>query len=279
MSPETVDQTVELETIDLSPRIGTEVRATPDDLLSGTHSGQLRDLLEQRGILLFRQANLDDRQQVAFARTLGDVTDLGTENIYKVTLDKTITKTADYLLGTFFWHIDGTTDEIPTRASLLSARKLSGTGGQTEWANTYAAYEDLPAEEQKAIEKLRVVHSVIAIEKAARPDYTEADMADWQTRAVRAHPLVWTHASGRKSLVLGSTASHVDGMDPEEGRALLDRLQEWSTQPQFVYRHEWTVGDLVIWDNTGTMHRVTRYSVESGRMMHRTTLVGEESVA
>jgi alpha-ketoglutarate-dependent taurine dioxygenase len=268
-----------LETIDLSPRIGTEIRADAAELLSGAHTKQILDVLDRRGLVLFRQVNVDDRQQVAFARTLGDVVDLGVDNIYKVTLDKRVTKTADYLLGTFLWHIDGTTDEIPSRASLLSARVLSDSGGQTEWASTYAAYEDLPQDEKDAIEKRRVVHSAETIERAARPDFSETDVADWRTRPVRSHPLVWTHASGRKSLVLGSTASYVEGMGPEESRALLDRLQAWSTQPQFVCRHEWQVGDLVIWDNTGTMHRVIPYAADSGRMMHRTTLVGEEPLA
>jgi alpha-ketoglutarate-dependent taurine dioxygenase len=268
-----------LETIDLSPRIGAEIRADGADLLSGAHSEQIRDVLGQRGFVLFRRVNLDDRQQVAFARSLGEVVEQGEDNIYKVTLDKRVTKTAEYLLGTFLWHIDGTTDEIPSRASVLSARRLSESGGQTEWANTYAAYEDLPEEEKDAVEGLRVVHSAETIERAARPDVTHADIADWQTRPVRCHPLVWTHASGRRSLVLGATASHVEGMEPEESRTLLHRLQEWATQPEFVYQHEWQVGDLVIWDNTGTMHRVIPYSAESGRLMHRTTLVGEEALA
>ncbi len=268
-----------LETVDLSPLVGTEIRASAPDLLSGDHSEQIRDVLGQRGLLLFRQADLDDKQQVAFARTLGELTNQGQEHIYKVTLDKSITKTADYLLGTFHWHIDGTTDEIPSRASLLSARHLSETGGQTEWANTYAAYEDLSQEDKDAIGGLRVAHSVETIERLSRADFTEEDVADWRTRPVRSHPLVWTHASGRKSLVLGATASRVEGMDPEESRALLDRLLQHSTQPHYVYQHEWHVGDLVIWDNTGTMHRVVPYSATSARIMHRTTLVGEEPLA
>jgi alpha-ketoglutarate-dependent taurine dioxygenase len=268
-----------LATVDLSPRLGTEIRADAAALLSGTYAAQIRDVLDRRGLVLFRRVGLDDRQQVAFARTLGDVVDQGEDHIYKVTLDKRVTATADYLLGTFLWHIDGTTDEIPTRASVLSARVLSATGGQTEWANTYAAYDELPAAEKDALDGLRVVHSAETIERAARPDFTEADVARWRTRPVRSHPLVWTHASGRRSLVLGATASHVEGMEPAAGRALLDRLLAWATRPHLVHQHEWQVGDLVIWDNTGTMHRVVPYAADSGRMMHRTTLVGEEAVA
>jgi alpha-ketoglutarate-dependent taurine dioxygenase len=268
-----------LDTIDLKPRIGTEIRADAAELLSGAHAEQIRDVLGRRGVVVFRRACLDDRQQVAFARTLGDVIDMGEDHIYKVSLDARVTKTASYLLGTFHWHIDGTTDEVPTRASLLSARTLSDTGGETQWANTYAAWEDLPAEEQEALDGLRVVHAVETIERKSRSEFTDADVAQWRTRPVRSHPLVWTHVSGRKSLVLGGTATYVEGMGEEESRALLDHLQEWATQPQYVYQHDWQVGDLVIWDNTGTMHRVTPYAADSGRLMHRTTLVGEEALS
>jgi len=88
--------------------------------------------------------------------------------------------------------------------------------------------------------------------------------------------LVWTHQSGRKSLLLGATSDYVLGVSVEESRALLARLRDWATQPQYVYRHEWQPGDLLIWDNTGTMHRVLPYAVDSGRLMHRTILAGEE---
>jgi alpha-ketoglutarate-dependent taurine dioxygenase len=90
---------------------------------------------------------------------------------------------------------------------------------------------------------------------------------------------VWTHQSGRKSLLLGATADYVVGMPVEESRALLARLRDWCTQPQYVYRHEWQLGDLLIWDNTGTMHRVLPYADDSGRLMHRTILAGEEPLS
>jgi alpha-ketoglutarate-dependent taurine dioxygenase len=92
-------------------------------------------------------------------------------------------------------------------------------------------------------------------------------------------PLVWTHRSGRKSLVLGCTAGHVVGLDRRASTELLVRLREWATQPQFTYRHTWSVGDLVIWDNTGTMHRATPYDPKSGRLLQRTKLAGEEPFA
>jgi alpha-ketoglutarate-dependent taurine dioxygenase len=269
-----------LRSSDLTPRIGSEVYIDPEALLGGAHAEEISELLEQRGLLLFRKIGLEDQQQVAFAKTLGQVLELGVGNIYKVTLDPTVTATAEYLHGTFFFHIDGTCDDIPSRASLLSARRLAPIGGQTEWANTYAAYEDLPESEKEVLATLRVVHDQQVMQRLAHADITEEAVAEIRaTRPPKSHPLVWTHRSGRKSLVLGFTVSHIEGMDPDDSRALLDRLQAWSTQPQYVYHHEWSVGDLVIWDNPGTMHRVIPYTVESGRMMHRTTLVGEEMIA
>ena len=90
---------------------------------------------------------------------------------------------------------------------------------------------------------------------------------------------MWRHRNGRRSLVLGATTDHVVGMEPAEGRALLDDLLARSTAPGRVYRHEWAVGDLVIWDNRGVLHRALPYEPDSARDMHRTTIKGDEPVA
>ena len=92
-------------------------------------------------------------------------------------------------------------------------------------------------------------------------------------------PLVWNHRTGRKSLVIGCTARHIVDMDFKKSVELLVQLRDWATKPQFVYRHVWSVGDLVIWDNTGTMHRATPYDPKAGRLLHRTKLEGEEAFA
>jgi alpha-ketoglutarate-dependent taurine dioxygenase len=182
----------------------------------------------------------------------------------------------EYVLGTFFWHMDGlTVNAPPPKATILSARKLAPKGGQTEFANTRAAYEALPAEDKAEIQDLRVVHTVVAAVREVAPP----EQLDPVRRTLRhEHPLVWTRANGRKSLVIGYTADEVVGMSHAEGRALLARLLEWTAQPEFTYRHNWQEGDLVIWDNTCALHRVIPYSADSGRMMHRTTVAGVEAV-
>jgi alpha-ketoglutarate-dependent taurine dioxygenase len=264
---------------DLAPRIGSRIKADRAALLSGAHSTQIRELLEQRGVLLFPKLGLSDEDQLAFAETLGEVIQQGIKGIYKITLDPTLNDTADYLHATTHWHVDGAQDTVPTLASLLTARVLSDVGGQTEFANTYAAYDDLPAEKKEVVDGLRVIHSQEYIQRALHPKPTEDQLARWREHPEQSHPMAWTHGSGRKSLLLGLTAGRIEGKSEAESRAILEEMQAWATQPQFVYRHEWTVGDMVIWDNTGVMHRVEKYPADSGRLLSRTTLVGEEAIA
>jgi alpha-ketoglutarate-dependent taurine dioxygenase len=263
----------------LAPLIASEIRADIPTLLSGSHAGQIRELLEERGVVAFRKLNLTDQQQVTFTKTLGTIVDEGENNIYKITMDTGENANAEYLRGAFYWHIDGTMSDIPVLASIMSARRLAPVGGETEFSNTYAAYDHLPAAEKEKLDSLRVVHSFEATQRYVKPEPSYAQLQDWQRRGSNTLPLVWKHRSGRKSLVLGSTASYVEGMSPEASSDLLCRLRDYATQPRFVYQHSWTVGDLVIWDNTGTMHRALPYAFDSGRMMHRTKLQGEEPFA
>ncbi len=260
---------------DLSPRIGSALTLDTQTLLAGTNGPDLRALLEERGVLLFRQLGLSDEEQVAFTKTLGPMA----QDIFKISMDPLENPLFAYTKGAFYWHIDGTMSDVPIFASIMSCRRKSPVGGQTQFANTYAAYDDLPPSERKALEGLRVVHMFEVSQRYVNPEPTHAELQDWQRFQPVTLPLVWTHRSGRKSLVLGSTASHIERMDMREGWNLLTRLRDHATQPQFVYSHEWTVGDLLIWDNTGTMHRVLAYPHDSGRLMHRTTLQGDEPFA
>jgi alpha-ketoglutarate-dependent taurine dioxygenase len=163
-------------------------------------------------------------------------------------------------------------------ATVLSAHAVAASGGETEFASTYAAYDALSEDEQEEYLQLRVVHSFEASQRLVNPDPSPEELAMWRKRPAKVHPLVWRHRSGRRSLVLGATASHVDGMDVDEGRALLLDLLDRSTAPERVYRHEWQVGDLVIWDNRGVLHRACRYDAASARDMHRTTIAGDEAI-
>ena len=270
-----------LDTREISPLIGTEIRADKQVLLSGEHAATIRGLLEERGVLVFPRIDFTNDEQVAFTETLGTLaTEMRGEQVYNVTLDKTVNKGADYLKGSLYWHLDGTMNEVPILASLLSSKVLpSNGGGDTEFCNTYAAYDDLTDEDKQAYEQLRVMHSTWTTLLYYEPEPELRMLQQMMAIGERELPLVWKHRSGRKSLVLGCTAGHVVGMDRAKSIELLVRLREWATQPQFVYQHHWQLGDLLIWDNTGVMHRVQPYALDSGRMMHRTTLVGEEALA
>lgn len=265
--------------VNLKDRIGTEVRTDIESLLTPEVAQEVRRLLVQRGVLVFKELNLSDEQQLQLSRLMGSLREEGEKGIYKVTLDRKANARADYLKGSFMWHLDGTHDDVPVFASLLSARKLSRTGGQTEFANSYMAYETLPEATKKRIADLKVVHSVEMSMRRGGVEPTEEHLADWRRLPDKTHKLVWTHKSGRKSLVIGSHAAQIAGMDREEGDRLLQELLAWTTQPDFIYRHEWSPGDMLIWDNTGVLHRAEPYPLDSGRMMHRTTLMGEEAFA
>ena len=263
----------------LQSDIGAQVHIDVDTLVQAETGRRLRALLVERGVLVFKTLYLNDEQQLRLAGNMGILREEGQKGIFKITLDKKENQRADYLKGSFLWHIDGTHDAIPPFASLLTGHVLSEMGGQTEFANSYAAYEALPEEKKRLITGMRVVHSVETSMARAGIEQTQANLDYWRSIPDKTHNLVWTHKSGRRSMVIGCHASHVEGMDRSEGQALLRELLEWTTQPRFVYRHEWSVGDLIIWDNTGVLHRVEPYPLDCGRMMHRTTLMGEEAFA
>ena len=266
------------------PLVGGIVRVDKADLLDDDVIETILAALEDRGVLVFPEIGLSDHEQLALTDRLGPRVNFtksipgGSDgsDVYKVTLDADVNNQPEYVQGTFFWHIDGVTMDIPLpKATLLTARKLSDTGGQTEFANLYAAYEALPDTEKDEIEGLRVVHNMAA---SMRPMFDINESAGSVVPAAAClmdHPVVWTHKSGRKSLIVGMHADQVIGQPLPDGRARLVRLMEWAGQQQFTYRHHWKAGDLVLWDNHGLMHRVIPYDAKSGRTMHRTTIDGE----
>jgi alpha-ketoglutarate-dependent taurine dioxygenase len=269
-----------LETVDLTPRIATEVKLDKAALLSGRHVPELRALLEQRGVLVFRDIHLDDEEEMSLADTLGTLRQDFGRPIMRVTFDKSMNKDhADYFHATFLWHVDGTSDDYPPLASILTPRVLAPEGtGQTEFANTYAAWDDLPEADKAMLENLQVAHT----QSFALPLYTapsKEQLARIERLGMKIQPLVWKHRTGRKSLVLGASVERVMGMDRAESCELIEKYQAWATRPDYVYQHQWRMGDVLMWDNTGTMHRVLPYDKECGRRLHRVTLVGEEPLS
>jgi alpha-ketoglutarate-dependent taurine dioxygenase len=273
----------------IKKHIGATVSVDRTELNKPEVIAAVLEAVEERGVLVFPRMNLTDEEQIAFTEGLGECVNFksgslgvhrSAQGIYQVTLDPKVNPHPEYVLGTFFWHMDGMPvhDIPPPKATLLTARRLSSKGGQTQFASTAAAYEALPDQEKADIDPLRVLHSIYA---AVLPTLDSEDdhSKSRQSDVTRERPLVWTQRSGRKSMIIGHTADRIVGWPTPDGRALLERLMEWSAQPDFMYSHEWEVGDLVIWNNSGVLHRVIPYDRNSGRMMHRTSLAGVEAIA
>ncbi|OHV43473.1 TauD/TfdA family dioxygenase [Pseudofrankia sp. BMG5.36] len=270
----------------VSPAVGAEVVGlSGHQLVDRQVAADSLAALDTYGVLVYRDANISDDDLVAFSRLLGDVVvaPMGGlasyPEISPISLDPAKSDLANYRRSTFFWHIDGVNDDVPQKASLLTARQVADEGGETEFANTYAAYDALPDEEKEHLATLRVVHSFAASQLLAHPHPSDKERAVWNRVPSREHPLIWTRRSGRKSLLIGATTDHVVGLPAHESRALLNKLLAWSTHERFVLRHDWRRGDLVIWDNTGMLHRALPYQPTAPRLMHRTTLAGIEAIA
>jgi alpha-ketoglutarate-dependent taurine dioxygenase len=279
--------TIEIEPV--KPLIGARVHVDRRDLCDKMVVQRCLEALEDRGVLIFPKIGLTDKEQLAFTDALGTRADFtrtvpganaaDEPGVYKITLDPKINDQPEYVQGTWFWHIDGVTMKMPPpKATLLTARRVAPKGGQTEFSNTYAAYEGLSVEEKQELAGLRIVHSIVSSLRPVIEEPTEEDLKRWSRATVTEHPAVWTHRSGRKSLLIGSHADRVVGMPVPDGRALITRLLQWASHPDFCYRHQWQEGDLVVWDNCGTLHRVIPYDAASGRAMHRTAIQGFEAV-
>lgn len=271
----------------ITPTTGLEITGMPADQFADPQTAHdAQRALDKHGVVIYREVHISDEQLLAFSRLLGTLVVQPTgehryPEIQTITLDpaKTNAMLASYRQGNFHWHIDGAADELPQKATLLTAREVDPAGGDTEFANTYAAYSALSDTERTEIADLQVVHTFAHAQSLANPDATEQQRASWDRVPARVHPLVWARHSGRRSLLLGATAAEIVGWPEDQGRLLLDRLLDWSTRTEFTLRHKWRKGDLVMWDNTGMLHRALAFEPTSVRLMHRTTLMGEEPVA
>jgi alpha-ketoglutarate-dependent taurine dioxygenase len=273
----------------VKPLIGSILHVDRSRLLTDEVVAECLRLLEDRGVVVFPRIGVSDAEQLAFTDRLGARVnftrsvpggDAETPGVYRITLDPRANPEPEYVQGTFFWHMDGLLSDIPPpKATLLSARRVAPRGGQTEFASTLRAWEHLPEADKQELEGLRAVHSMRAALRGVIDRPTPGDVERWSRSPDREHPLVWKQRSGRRSLIVGYTADHIASLPHPDGRALLARLLEWTAQPDFVYRHEWQEGDLVVWNNCGALHRVIPYRVDSGRTMHRTSVSGVEHVS
>jgi alpha-ketoglutarate-dependent 2,4-dichlorophenoxyacetate dioxygenase len=249
----------------------------------------IRAAFEEHSVLLFRGAGLDDETQVAFSLRFGalEVTRsmnpaAGTPFARQSNLD---IKTGEvipaedrrmvYQLANMLWHSDSSFKPVPSLCSLLSGRIVPPEGGATEFASARAAYPSLPEALKRRVEHAVVVHDFAWSRDQVRPGFFTAE-----ERAVYPpvrHPLVRANpVNGRRALFLGAHASHVEGLSIDEGRALLRTVLDHVTRPEFVYRHEWQEGDLVVWDNRCVLHRATPFdTTRHRRLMQRTTVGGD----
>ncbi len=264
---------------------GVDVTRPVDD---GTWA-EIRAAFEEHSVLLFCGQPLTDETQVVFSRRFGslEVTRsmnpaAGTPFARQSNLD---IKTGEvippddrrmiYQLANMLWHSDSSFKPVPSLCSLLSARIVPPAGGATEFASARAAYPTLSDELKRRAATATVVHDFAWSRDQVRPGFfTDKERAEYPP--VR-HPLVRANpVNGRPGLFLGAHASHLDDLPLDEGRALLKRLLDHVTQPQFCYRHEWQTGDLIVWDNRCVLHRATPFdTTRHQRLMQRTTVSGD----
>ena len=260
----------------------------PEDI-AALHAG-----MDRFGVLVFHDQRIDDDQQVAFSRSLGPLEqatgDIAAPEERRLSMDVNDISNLDkhervlarddrrrlFGLGNQLWHSDSSFKPVPAKYSILSARRIPPTGGNTEFADMRAAYDALDDATKHEIHDLICLHSQIFSRGILGfTDFTDAEREKWapvRQRLVRRHP-----STGRLSLYLASHAGAIEGWPVPEARALLRDLTEHATQRRFVYAHVWRERDIVMWDNRVTMHRARRYDPTEVRDMRRTTLTNEVS--
>lgn len=259
---------------------------------------QTRDAIiaasNEHGILVFRDQDIDDDQQMAFSAQLGELgkTSLTLRKDFKARLDPRMTDISNvgldnevlpandrrrlYTLANRFWHTDNAFMKVAAKYSMLSARAVPPEGGETQFADMRAAYDALPEKKKAFLQGKIAIHSIIYSRELI--GFTDYSKEEREGLPAVPHVMVRTHpGSGRKSLYLASYAHEIEGMATPEARMMLRDLIEHATQPQFVYTHTWRVGDLVMWDNRCTMHRACDYDNSHRRDLRRATVMEEVS--
>jgi alpha-ketoglutarate-dependent 2,4-dichlorophenoxyacetate dioxygenase len=258
---------------------------------------RIRSGMDEFAVLVFRDQVWTDAEHLDFAQRLDGAlhTKLGSSALQKnrfgnealgdiSNLDengeimRSDSRRRRYGLGNRLWHTDASFQDPPGRYSMLSAKVVPPVGADTEFADMRAAYDALPDGEKARLEGLRVHHSIAYSRQTLGFEFSETEQ---EALKGAVHPLVRTiPRSNRRSLYLASHASRIIDWPVPEGRLLLRELIEHATQPRFVYRHEWRVGDLVIWDNRATMHRARPFDdAKYRRELRRVTTLDVEQPA
>lgn len=245
------------------------------------------EAFNEHQILVIRDQPFDDASQIAFSRNFGtlETMEAHAANNYKpghIAIMTNLDTQGNLLpltdpgmihrLRNEAWHTDSSFKSVAALCSLLSGRVVPPVGGNTDFASARAAYAALPEARKAALEGLIAVHRVAAPNETDDPAYNE----EQKRRLTVTHPIIRTNpVNGRKNVYVGSHAQEIVGMSRDEGRALIDELTAFCTQPQFVYSHPWRQHDLVIWDNRCALHRATTFDkTKYRRNMHRTTVAG-----
>jgi alpha-ketoglutarate-dependent 2,4-dichlorophenoxyacetate dioxygenase len=256
--------------------------------------------MDQYAVLVYRQQDLADEEQIAFTRHFGEIEQKGrgsgmgrihfrTEDQARVLANgigdfsnidnagKPLppdTRAYQFKLADRLWHSDSSFRPIPAKYSLLQGRAVPSWGGNTEFADMRGAYDALDERTKSEVEDLVCHHSQIYSREAVGfGEMTDAEREAFKPvrqRLVRRHPV-----TGRKSLFLSAHAGLIEGWTIPESRMFLRDLIEFATQPRFVYSHAWRLHDLVVWDNRVTMHRGRRFDPSEARDVRQTRLAGD----
>ena len=248
---------------------------------------KLREALNQRSVLLFRDQQLTPEQHIALSRQFGEIQRHvvnqfwlpGYPDVYVVSNVIENGRPIGAHGGGREFHSDISYAPEPSLGSLFYCVECPPTGGDTEFASMSAAYDALPSERQMWLKTQRGVHDYAYYYETKlthREPLTEAQKAQLVPSV---HPAVRTHPeSGRNAIYLSeSLTRQLEGMSIEQSRPLIKEICDFATQPRFVYQHRWRCGDLVFWDNRSAMHRATPFDDQKyQRVMHRTTLQGDK---
>jgi len=269
---------------------GVDVRTAADATF-----GLIADAFESHSVLLFRGQSLTDEEQIGFSRRFGPlevtIRTIASEvrvapeisNLANVDANDRVIPAGDrrnlFNAGNQMWHSDSSFKRVPALASLLSAREVPPSGGETEFASTRVAYARLPAETREALEGRVAIHSFVysrgLVSEGLLPPDHAAQVPPVPQALVRLNP-----RNGRKAFFVGSHACEIVGMPTEEARDLLRRLLDLATEPDAVYTHVWRPGDLAMWDNRCVLHRGRPWDESAHRrVMHRTTVAGDGPTA